>query len=186
MGRRTIPSWSPTPTTRKHLSNPLPHQRRRSRWQKRCSQRPSRTVRSLFQKKNQPYPPRLREIRLTRYPHGESNYCRILGRYRSRGKFRTKFRTTLGGPRSRRPGSTPLGSPGGATPSPREPHAARRRRVKPNTRSLEGRLPNPAPTGRQGFRRQARHAPRSKRSSRGHTEHLRQGPQPCRMLRRVF
>ena len=86
---------------------------------------------SRHPERKQPYLPGFREIRLLEYPHGESTYCRILVRYRSRGKFRT----TVGGPRSRRPGSTPRGSPGWSTPSPREPHAARRRRrVKTRTR----------------------------------------------------
>ena len=76
----------------------------------------------------------------------ESNYWRILGRYRNRRKFRTTFRTTLGGPRSRRPGSTPSGSPGGATPSPREPHAARRRRrVKSRHAFARRSAPKPGP-----------------------------------------
>jgi len=67
--------------------------------------------------KNTCTPRRSRGVQVFRYTHGESSYCRILGRCRSRGKFRT----TLGGPRSRRPGSTPRGSPAGATPDAREP-----------------------------------------------------------------
>lgn len=91
-----------------------------------CTQRaaPTRTT-----KAKRPRHSHMRAARPTEYPHGESNFCRILGRYRSRGKFRTTFRTTLGGPRSRRPGSTPRGSPGWSTPGPREPDAARRRRL---------------------------------------------------------
>jgi hypothetical protein len=84
---------------------------------------PTRTT-----KEKRPRHSHSRAARPFQYPHGESNFCVFLGRYRSRGKFRTKFRTTLGGPRRRRSGSTPHGSPGGATPSPREPDAARRRR----------------------------------------------------------
>jgi hypothetical protein len=81
-----------------------------------------------------------------RCPHGQSNCRGILGSYCSRGKFRTKFRTTLGGPRSRRPASTPRGSPGWPTPGPREPDAARRRRrVKSRHAFARSSAPKPCP-----------------------------------------
>jgi len=43
-------------------------------------------------KKKQPYPPHLREIRLTRYPHGESKEADLLGENSDCGKRRLQIR----------------------------------------------------------------------------------------------
>jgi hypothetical protein len=75
----------------------------------RLHQRSFSRIRSPQRKTRRPYRPHVRTIRLFMYPHGESNFCRILWRYRSRGKFRTKFRTSWGGPRRREPRNGLLG-----------------------------------------------------------------------------
>ena len=54
-----------------------------------CTQR---AAQSRIQKKKQPYPPRLRRIRLFRYPHGESKKAGLSEENRGRRKRRLQIR----------------------------------------------------------------------------------------------